>query len=256
MKRLLYIFFLFLSFATHGQMLINSYQSFPAAGGGGGGSLPTTGLWADWLMSNGITQTSNRVSAIADKNASGHNLSQATGGIQPLWNGTDAVTWSGTRGDQMTISQTLTQPFTLYVVGTISVTTNSDAATFAFDNSGVGNIYIGVGRSGGVNNAFAYGNLFGSSITNSSNIGNGVIYAYKFKYNGASPNSYVRVSSALVSKTTTTGSLGTNTSQSPLVIGYLGTNSTSFTAKEIFIYTGTFDETAVDIYLTATYGVQ
>lgn len=249
MKRLLYIL-LFLPLFANGQYF---YGQKTAAGGGG--SLPTTGLFADWLMSTGISQTSNRVSAITDKNGSGHNLAQATSGIQPLWNGTDAITWSGTRGDQMTISQTLTQPFTIYVVGTVSVTVNSDAAVFAFDNSGVGNLYIGVARSGGINNAFAYGNFFGSSITHSSSITNGTLYAYKFKYNGASPNSYIRASGASLSKTTVTGSLGTATTQSPLVIGYLGTNSSSFTVKEIIIYTGTFDETGVDTYLTSTYGV-
>lgn len=210
--------------------------------------LPSSNLWADWDAALGITHSSNRVSQWNDQSGNGRHIAQATSGQQPLWNGTDSINFQGSRIDALTIATTIAQQFTFYFVAQANIISNGDAAFMAVDS--LGNVFIVVSRTAGVNNLQAYGNSFGSTIISSATVNNSTYYMFKAKYNGGSPNSSVTVNT-----TTTTGDLGTSTTGSPLTIGYVGSNTTSWDVKRILVYQGPHDEAGVATFLTATYGV-
>ncbi|MBS1988716.1 hypothetical protein JST56_07055 [Candidatus Dependentiae bacterium] len=243
MKRLLTIL-LFLPLLATGQY----YMGQKAAGGGGG--LPTTNLWGDYNAALGVTQSANRVSSWANQSAgAGSAAVQATGGAQPLWDGTSKITFTGSRADKMVITGALTTEYTIYAVVANTITTNGDGAFQIGDDNGSGtNLYAFVTRSSGVNNWKVFTST--GSITNTTSLTNGTHYMLKVKVNGASPNSYATVNSAV-----TTGSLGTTSTATNLTIGYLGTNSSSFVLERLIIYRGAHNESSVASYLTSIYGV-
>jgi hypothetical protein len=207
---------------------------------------PTSGLWADWDATAGITHSSNRVSVWADQSGNGRDLSQPTAGNQPLWNGTDAINFQGSRIDALNIATTIAQRFTVYIIAQVNVTTNGDAAQMMIDANG--NLFMLVTRTAGVNNMQAYGNSFGSLLTSTASVTNSTYYMFKGDYNGGS-------SAITTNATVTSGSLGSNTTGSPLFVGYFGSNTTSFDVKRILMYQGTHNATDVATYLTSTYGV-
>lgn len=209
---------------------------------------PTSGLWADWDATVGITHSSNRISIWADQSGNGRDITQSSTGNQPLWNGTNSVNFQGSRIDALTINTTIAQQFTFYIVAQVNVTTNGDAAQMVIDS--LGNVFILVTRTAGVNNLQAYGDSFGSILTSSASVSNTTYYMLKAKYNGNGTSSSVTVNA-----TATTGALGTATTGSPLTIGYFGSNTTSWDAQRILAYQGPHNESDVAAYLTSTYGV-
>ena len=89
--------------------------------------------WYDASDSTTITKSSNRVSQWNDKSASGWNLTQATGGSQPLWvsadqNGKDVISFVGAREMDNTSysSENATAHFTKFIVNSYAnATTNA-----------------------------------------------------------------------------------------------------------------------------------
>lgn len=209
---------------------------------------PPAGMWADWNAAVGITHSSNRVSQWNDQSGNGRHLTNGDSFTQPLWNGTDSINFQGSRIDAFTLSATIAQPSTFYIIAQVDVTTNGDAAQMLLDANG--NVAMLVTRTAGVNNLQAYGGSFTFLLTSAASVSNGTYYMLKAKFNGASPNSSVTVNTGV-----TTGDLGTSTTGSPLFVGYFGSNTTSWDVKRILVYQGAHSESAVASYLTATYGV-
>jgi len=248
MKRILVILLLALSLPAYAQLAAIAGAMYvpPAAGV----SLPTTNLWGDYNAALGVTQSANRVSSWANQSTgSGSAAVQATGGNQPLWDGTSKITFTGSRTDKLVITGALSTDYTIYAVVANTISTNGDGAFQIADDNGNGtNLYAFVTRSSGLNNWKIF--TATGSISTSTSLTNGTHYMLKVKVNGASPNSY-----ATVNGVTTTGSLGTTSTATNLTIGYLGSNASSFVLERLIIYRGAHNESQVASYLTSIYGV-
>lgn len=242
MKRLLYIL-VFLPLFASGQMIINSYQF---SSGGGAPTFPTSNLWGRWVATTGITQSSNRVSSWAEYYGNGKTFSEATSTKQPLWNGTDAITFTGiTRIEDLSCSSALSAPYTIYAIVQETINTNGDAGFQISDN---GTMYMYSVRESGANKYRVYGNGFANSITSTANITAGTYYFLKAKVNGA--NSSIKLNS-----TQTTGNLGSLNISTPIVLGYIGNANSTFIIKDLSIFTGTHDEAGVETAYNSLYSV-
>lgn len=240
--RLLFILFLWCN-ASNAQMLCNGWR-FSAAP-----SHPTA--WAYFQAEDAatITQSGNVISAWNDKSGNGRNWAQGTAGNRPDWTASSTVvTFSGSGTDNMTISLGLTQQYTIYMVASVNIPTNGDAAQVFSDNTS-SNLYLDIFRSSGNNNVRAFTNS--GSITSSATIANNTYALFRWVINGGSSNSSVRVNN-----TNTTGSLGTNAASSPIRVGYLGSNSTTLNIKYISIFQGSAaDDAAVKAFTNYYYGL-
>lgn len=210
-------------------------------------SFPSANRWGRWVATTGITHSSNRVSAWAEYYGNGKTFSEATSTKQPLWNGTDAITFTGVspRIEDLACSSALTASYTIYVIMQETISINGDAGFQISDN---GTMYMYSVREAGVNKYRVYGNAFANSITSTANITAGTYYFLKAKVNGAS-------SSIKLNTTQTTGNLGSLNISTPLILGYVGNASSNFTIKDFAIFTGVHDEAGVETAYHDLYGV-
>lgn len=241
-KYIISIALIFTVFApVQAQVLCNGWRYAAAP------SFPSTNRWGRWVATTGITHSSNRVSAWSEYYGNGKIFSEATSTKQPLWNGTDAITFTGVspRIEDLACSSALTASYTIYVIIQETININGDAGFQISDN---GTMYMYSVREAGVNKYRVYGNAFANSITSTANITAGTYYFLKAKINGAS-------SSIKLNTTQTTGNLGSLNISTPLVLGYVGNASSNFTIKDFAIFTGVHDEAGVETAYNNLYGV-
>lgn len=177
-------------------------------------SLGNCALW--WRADLGITLNSTTVSSWADQ-ISGVAMSQATPGLQPVYNAVDAaaggqptVGVSSTAGSGLFTLNTVIvpQPDTVYVVGRMG------AVNDIFD--GISNTPTTNRQSIG-NNAggfYFYAGTVAGNIINFPNKVDANVHMFGVGFNGASTTGYIDNVNAF-----TTGSAGTNSLVGPSVAG-------------------------------------
>lgn len=199
-------------------------------------------LNVDLLVPTSVTiDGSNNVSALADLSGAGNGMAQVTAGSRPAFNASDAnmngfpscavASGKGIFGTPAN----LPQPFTLYVVGWLNLTSGADL----FDgNTGAG------GRVGfGMNSTGFY--LFAQATpTNFGPTRDAKIHAFAASFNGASTQAFMDSSATIA----TFATAGTNALNNPAFAGaFPGTGATS----KALLYTGT--HTAVQMAATSAY---
>lgn len=212
-------------------------------------ALPATGLWAYYEADDvsSITQASNNVSQWNDKSGNGRNWLQSNASFKPVWNGANLITFQGSSGHTMYQTATLTQPYTIYIVATVNIIANNDGAFLFYDNA-AGNAFMDVERASNTNTFKIYANTGTISVA-SLHPANSTYYLFKGTWNGSS-------SSVSVNTTSSSGTVGAATAASPINIGYIGTNTSSFSVKGIYIYQGSVpNDAAIRAYTTNKWGI-
>jgi hypothetical protein len=94
-------------------MIINSFQF---ASGGGAPSFPTTNELFAFAGDNGVTHSSNNVSAWDDMSVNNRDATQSNAGNRPDWNTTDAITFLSANSDYLNIAYSTSPVLNLYFV--------------------------------------------------------------------------------------------------------------------------------------------
>ena len=105
---------------VNAQMLCNGWRF-----GGSAPSFPTTNFLFGYAGDNGVTQSSNVVSAWDDMSTNNRDATQATAGNRPDWNGTDAITFVRANSDYMTVAYAPSGALNFYMVLKINNLTNN-----------------------------------------------------------------------------------------------------------------------------------
>lgn len=213
---------------------------------------PTSNLWAYYEFDDAatITHTANNVTAVADKSGNGHTLSlPGSGVINPVWNGTNMITFNAGATFPAILeatTATLTQPFTIYIVGQISMGTFLNSH-FWGDNGGN---YIGYSARGAGSTA-TVDLLAVGSISSTSSVAQNTTTLLKWLANNAS-------SEVGFNNTATSGSISYSTALSHLKIGQVGNSGATIDAKMFAIYiyqNGTAPDALLKTYTTGKWGV-
>lgn len=243
MRRLVTILLLLVSpFVSFGQMqqAIATAMYVPTAAASG---PPTTNLWAYYEADAGITQILNRVSQWNDLSGNGRHLVQAVALRQPLWNGSNAITFTNSSNEYLTTSGTLTQQFEIYIVASSS---NAGASGYFFTDNTPGSGYMIAVASGTLYLSTDGTAHFASTTFSSSNT-----YAlFTGVFNSGS--SSIQVNNVAAG----TGNAGTASFVSPVTIP-VNTNvgDSPINIKGIYIYQGAVTDAAVKAYTTTKWGL-
>jgi hypothetical protein len=199
-----------------------------AGGGSPAPSFPTTNALFAFAGNNGVTHSSNVVSAWDDIIGT-RDATQSSSSNRPDWNGTNAITFTASNNDYLTVAYAPSGTLNIYMViridnlATTSYIAGEIGATFtAFDG---GTDKIGV--SDGVNAIYQ-----SNTIANTS-----TFYLIHIHVESGTNASYIAVNNG----SNTTGTLTLGTFASPYYIGALKNGSSPFaygnmTLKDYRVY--------------------
>jgi hypothetical protein len=119
--------------------------SLPGGSSGGGPSFDPSVYFNVWFDGDNLTQSSNKVSAMADQGSDGNNLSQGTGANQPDYTASDAA-----YNNQPTVQ--IQSPYLMSLDSPIAFNYASDWAMFITGNKVTTSNYLSFGAEVAVNN--------------------------------------------------------------------------------------------------------
>jgi hypothetical protein len=108
--RILLILLLWVN-TLNAQMLCNGWRF-----GGGAPSFPTTNFLFGYAGDNGVTHSSNNVSAWDDMSVNNRDATQSNASNRPDWNTTDAITFVAANSDYLNIAYSTSPVLNLYFV--------------------------------------------------------------------------------------------------------------------------------------------